>query len=89
MRTTILTLATAALLVCAPAAHATEADPVTDIVDVRLAEPPAAGELRLTEVQLRSEALSDDAMAAQPSRGSFWWYVGVIVVAGVILAVVL
>ena len=53
---------------------------------------PAQPEVQLREVEIPSrEAAAADAPATQdmPSRGSFWWLVGVIVVAGVILAVLL
>ena len=55
---------------------------------------PAQPEMVVTEIELpsREAAIAEaDAPATQdmPSRGSFWWLVGVIVVAGVILAVLL
>ena len=53
---------------------------------------PAQPPLVLTEVKLPgySEAVaSATAPQDMPRRGSFWWLVGVIVVAGVILAVLL
>ena len=54
------------------------------------APPPAEPEMRLEAVQVEERAAPDEADAAQwPQRGSFWWLVGVIVVAGVILAVLL
>jgi hypothetical protein len=53
-------------------------------------EAPAAAELRLDAVRVEQKQMADEADAAQwPRRGSFWWLVGVIVVAGVILAVLL
>jgi hypothetical protein len=53
-------------------------------------EEPIAPELRLDRVHVEESRVADDAEAAQwPQRGSFWWLVGVIVVAGVILAVLL
>ena len=56
-------------------------------------EAPEQPEIQLAEVELPSheESAPADAPATQdmPSRGSFWWLVGVIVVAGVILAVLL
>ena len=59
-----------------------------DRVEVTDAAPPAAA-LRLTPVESRATRDASDAVdAAQFQRGSFWWYVGIIVVAGVILAVV-
>ena len=51
---------------------------------------PAAPSMVVTQVKIPSyEAALAEALAAQdmPRRGSFWWLVGVIVVAGVILAV--
>lgn len=65
-----------------PAAPAELATPTVD-------GPEAVGELNLTKVQVEERANADDAALVQPARGSFWWLVGVIVVAGVILAVVL
>ena len=53
---------------------------------------PAAPQMLLTEVPLPSrEAATADALATQdmPARGSFWWLVGAIVVAGLILVVIL
>ena len=51
---------------------------------------PLQPEMVVSEVQIPShERAAAEATAAQdmPRRGSFWWLVGVIVVAGVILAV--
>lgn len=46
--------------------------------------------MHLQRIDLEQRAASDDAAPAQLGpRGGFWWMVGVIVVAGVILAVVL
>lgn len=58
------------------------------------AEAPAAPEVpeiepRLAEEERAAAPETDDAVAQPFTRGSFWWYVGIIVVAGVILAVVL
>ena len=53
-------------------------------------EAPTAPELRLDEVRVEQSEVADDADTGQlPARGSFWWLVGVIVVAGVILALLL
>jgi hypothetical protein len=49
---------------------------------------PVAGELTLIKVQVEERASADEAAAQFAQRGSFWWIVGVIVVAGVILALV-
>lgn len=93
MRRLILTLS--ALLLTAPVLGATETRPAEVAVPearisvVEKAAPQAAA-LQLTKVQVEKRATADDAAAAQLGpRGSFWWIVGVIVVAGVILAVVL
>lgn len=48
--------------------------------------PAAAARLQRQEVR---EMPQQSATAAQPQRGSFWWVVGAIVIAGVILAVLL
>ena len=55
------------------------------------ADAPAQPEMILTEMKVAERAVSSDAAVAQdmPQRGSFWWLVGVIVVAGVILYLVL
>lgn len=98
MRHLILSLL--AVLLAAPALSATENDPAADLVPAVEAEvvpsmtaesaPDADGALQLTEVTLEERAASDDAAAAQLGpRGGFWWLVGVVVVAGVILAILL
>jgi hypothetical protein len=56
--------------------------------DVRIPERAALQAPRLQSEQ-RTEATSDAAAQARLARGSFWWLVAVIVVAGVILAIVL
>ena len=49
-----------------------------------------APELVLTPVVVEERASATDEVAQDmPQRGSFWWVVGAIVVAGVILAVLL
>ena len=93
MRTVKLSLL--ALLLTAPALSATEDRPtdpaVPEAVPAVIAEsaPGAGAEMHLTQINLEERsASSDDAAAAQLGpRGSFWWIVGVIVVAGVLLAV--
>lgn len=92
-------LALVVLLLAAPvAASAQEASlqpapvsppaPSTELVASTVANTPEA-----VAQPVRAEARkSGEATAARdqmPSRGSFWWLVGVIVVAGVILAVLL
>jgi hypothetical protein len=43
-----------------------------------------------TAVQATERAVAGDAVAADPTRrGSFWWYVAILVVAAVIVGVVL
>ena len=91
-------LALALLLFVAPALSATETDPAprADVVaTVEAAVTDAAPEAPapiLEKVDVERRATSDQPEAAvqdMPSRGSFWWLVGVIVVAGVLLAVLL
>ncbi|HUE95255.1 MAG TPA: hypothetical protein VMN39_01260 [Longimicrobiaceae bacterium] len=86
-------VATLALFLAVPELHATETDaPRADVVEARTAgaDAPAAGELRLTTIDVQQRAIADDAAAAQfASRGSFWWIVGAIVVGGLILAILL
>lgn len=87
-------------VVLSSTAYAQTAQPV----DIRAPEAPArevvvertvTEEEETTEVQeaervQHEERVSDDAVAERPMpRGSFWWYVGIIVVAAVIIAVVL
>lgn len=93
MRKLILALLT--LLLSAPALSATVNDPadlaVPEVVPTVVEAAPAAdAAMQLGEVSLEERtATSDEAPAAQLGpRGSFWWIVGVIVVAGIILAVV-
>jgi len=94
MRKLILTLSLS--LLAAPTLGATEVpaadEPRPAAVATEAARPAPAPEeaMRLREVQVEPRPASADEAAAQlPARGSFWWLVGVIVVAGVILAVVL
>lgn len=92
-----MALSIAALLLAAPVLGATETDPAEETVPdvtpsvVAPAEAPPPAQLHLQEVALQeSRAAADaDAAAQLGPRGSFWWMVGVIVVAGIILAVVL
>lgn len=85
-----------ALSLTATALSATEARPADDVrpevvpTVVADAESRPEAAMNLTEVQLEERSTSSDAAAVQVGpRGSFWWVVAVIVVAGVILAVVL
>lgn len=86
-------LALALLLVAAPVLSATEPDPAprSDVTAVVDAAPEApAPSLETMEVERRAtENASDAAVQDMPARGSFWWLVGVIVVAGVLLALLL
>ena len=80
-------LAASPLSATDPSPAGAPADVVPTVVEARA--PGADAGMRLEAVRLEERA-SDDAMAAQLGpRGGFWWMVGVVVVAGVILAVVL
>ena len=62
----------------------------SEIVPSAEVEPGAGADMHLTKINVEERAAPADAAAAQLGpRGSFWWVVGVIVVAGVILAVIL
>lgn len=51
---------------------------------------PQAPEMQLAPIVIEKRApVEDSAVQEMPARGSFWWIVGAIVVAGIILAVVL
>ena len=86
----------ALILLAAPLAPARaenahpEKDPRPAVVLTAIeATAPVAPPMVASQVKIPSyEAALEKALAAQdmPSRGSFWWLVGVIVVAGVILA---
>lgn len=94
MRTVVLSFIALFLLVGPSEVRASETasdEPTAEITSrFSTADAPSAGELQLTKVQQSERATDSDAAAAQfAPRGSFWWVVGVIVVAGVILAVVL
>lgn len=53
-------------------------------------EAPVAPRLHLEPVRVEEHAAEADAAQIQtPARGSFWWMVGVIVVAGLILAILI
>jgi hypothetical protein len=88
-----LSLSLALSLLAVPAARAEvtpPAAPVVAAVQPAVASAvPSAPELKLREVRVPTRA-HDRSSAADPfQRGSFWWTVGVIVVAGVILAILL
>lgn len=83
------------LLLSTPLARAEERKPEEEVkptvarVEQR---KPAAPDVELSEAKVQESRESKaDAAATQemPRRGSFWWLVGVIVVAGIILAVLL
>ena len=85
-----------AILLAAPAASAIGNDPadghVPEVVRAAPADPTPGvdASLRVEEVAVEARTATDGAASAQcAERGSFWWVVGVIVVAGVILAVLL
>lgn len=93
MRRLILSLSV--LLLSATALSATEtkpaevAAPEARISVVEKAEPQAAA-LKITEVKAEHRAAANAEPAAQLGpRGGFWWIVGVIVVAAVIVSVLL
>lgn len=85
------------VLVLAPAARA-DVPGEAAVVRAEVVEPaaradaPAAPEMKLEQLSV-SERRAEEGAAAEaqdmPRRGSFWWLVGVIVVAGVILALLL
>ncbi len=93
-----LSLSILALILVATPLGATLNDPDDAVTpDAELAviieAPPQVDtgmNLDLIVLEERSST-SDDASVAQdlPARGSFWWLVGVVVVAGVILALLL
>lgn len=91
-------LAVVLLLIAAPALHAADTDPLRAdgpaVVEATVAEigtPEPATELAPVVLEEREAAdrPAVDAMQEMPQRGSFWWVVGAIVVAGLILALVL
>lgn len=90
-----LKLSLLALLLTAPALSATEKAPAPIAPEfvpsvVADAAPSVLADMHLTEVAIEERSAASDAAAAQLGpRGGFWWLVGVVVVAGVILAVLL
>jgi hypothetical protein len=81
-------------LLFATAAQAQDLDPRQEVPAEEVsAEAPAIPEVPAIAPRLADEpraAPEPGAIVADPfTRGSFWWYVGIIVVAGVILAVIL
>ena len=96
MRSLKLVLFALALTAPALSATPTEApvEPSAELAPAVVAESaPAVDDsgMHLTEIEIEERSsTADEAAAAQLGpRGSFWWVVGVIVVAGVILAVLL
>ena len=88
-------LVLSALLLAASPLVATETKPAIEAVPeahvaVEEKTAPVAPEVKITKAEARETAPSETAAPAQlGERGGCWWIVGVIVVAGVILAVVL
>jgi hypothetical protein len=88
-------LAFAVALLMAPVAARADAAPPAEAADVAAVQPnlatsaPQAPEMKLKEIRVEEAKQDRSADIDTPQRGSFWWLVGVIVVAGVILAVVL
>lgn len=91
-----LTLAVLTLFLTTAPLSATEEPPTEELqppvvpsVVVETEPTPGPG-MHLVEVNLEERAApADDAIAQLGPRGGFWWVVGVIVVAGVILALIL
>lgn len=83
------------LVLVVPVAGATETEPlepsVPEVVSEIAVDAPGEGDLQLEKVQVeeRTAQADSDSERQLPPRGSFWWLVGVVVVAGVILAIVL
>lgn len=83
------------VLLAAPALSATEADPVETVPEVvptvvAEADVDTRPSMHLEEITIEERPATSDAAAAQLGpRGGFWWIVGVIVVAGIILTVIL
>lgn len=85
------------LLLAAPALHAEDtrpADPATPAVveAPARADAPEAPAPHLDPVQVQARFVTEEGETAvqdMPNRGSFWWYVGIIVVAGIVLALLL
>lgn len=88
-------IAIALVLFAAPVAAASEVrekEPAEDekIVAEITEQAPAEPEIILAPIDMeRRTAADESAVQEMPARGSFWWVVGAIVVAGIILAVVL
>lgn len=94
MRTLVLSLvvlfvSATALAATEPEAVESETPEVVPSVVAGSAPAPDAA-MHLAEVAVEERAAPEGAEAAQLGpRGGFWWLVGVVVVAGVILAVLL
>jgi hypothetical protein len=87
--TLLLSLAIAAPL-AATEVDVPETAPVPTVAVEAPAEAADAPVMHLEEIQVEQRNTIAAADAAQfPARGSFWWLVGVIVVAGLILVLLL
>lgn len=87
--TLLLSLAIAAPL-AATEVESVVSTPAPAVVVEAPAEAPDAPAMHLQEIQVEERNTVAAADAAQfPARGSFWWLVGVLVVAGVILILLL
>lgn len=91
-----LVIAFALVLLAAPVAAAaeTEDDKARDAEKVQPSVTEMAtdteAEMQLAPVVIEDRAPAEEAAVQEmPRRGSFWWIVGAIVVAGLILAVIL
>lgn len=90
-----LVIAFALVLLAAPVAAATETD--DEVRDAEKVQPSVTevatdteAEMQLAPVVIEDRAPAEEtAVQEMPRRGSFWWIVGAIVVAGLILAVIL
>ncbi len=94
-----IVLALVALMLAAPAARAQEASlqpaptPVPTVsTELAASMSPALAEISTEPVRAEAREVRDAKAAKDDQfaqRGSFWWLVGVIVIAGVLLAVLL
>lgn len=91
-----LVIAFALVLLTAPIAAATETDDdkARDAEKVQPSVTQVAtdteADMQLAPIVVEDRAPAEEAAVQEmPRRGSFWWIVGAIVVAGIILAVIL
>lgn len=83
----VMVLFTASIAGATENAEVRSPESVVPAVTEQVTQSP---ELILAPVAVEKRAADSDEIAQDmPQRGSFWWIVGAIVVAGVILAVVL